>query len=257
MLEQSLIELGLTPGEAKVYLALRQTGESTVGAIIKRSKVASSKIYNILDRLLEKGLVSYIAREKTRYFAAVQPARFNEFLDKKEQNLQAQRANLQKILPALEQLPNTNLAQHDAAVFIGFSGIKTAYEELFANARHAETIKFFFIHDSAYDAHVYKFYFQTNFFGLAKKYNKEKKIRWEGIINKQRPTLINVKKSLPYFRQHYTAQAIPGNIDISRNHVLITAWSDKPVGILIRSKEVADNLSDYFEKMLPTTKKIR
>jgi len=44
------------------YLKL---GSSTVGPIVKGSKVSYSKIYEVLGRLLEKGIISYNIKEKT------------------------------------------------------------------------------------------------------------------------------------------------------------------------------------------------
>ena len=55
-----LKEVGLTEGEIKVYLALFKIGASSTGPIVKEAKIHSSKVYPILDRLIEKGLVSFI-----------------------------------------------------------------------------------------------------------------------------------------------------------------------------------------------------
>ena len=84
MYEKSLEQVGLTSGESRVYLALMEIGSSTVGPIAKKSKVAYSKIYDVLERLVEKGLVSYTVKEKTKYFQAVEPARLFDYLEKKE-----------------------------------------------------------------------------------------------------------------------------------------------------------------------------
>ena len=53
-----LQELGLTQREIRVYLALLELGSTTTGSIIKRSEVPNSKIYEILESLQNKGLVS-------------------------------------------------------------------------------------------------------------------------------------------------------------------------------------------------------
>ncbi|RMD45562.1 TrmB family transcriptional regulator, partial [Candidatus Pacearchaeota archaeon] len=57
MHEALLKEIGLTNGETKVYLSLIKIGESTVGPIAKKSGVSLSKIYEILNNLIKKGLV--------------------------------------------------------------------------------------------------------------------------------------------------------------------------------------------------------
>jgi len=48
--------IGLTEGEIRVYLALLDSGLTTTGIVIKQSNITGSKVYNILDRLIEKGL---------------------------------------------------------------------------------------------------------------------------------------------------------------------------------------------------------
>ena len=84
MYEEQLQQLGLTEGESKVYEALLSLGSSTVGPIVKKSGVAYSNIYEILNRLLEKGFVSFVTKEKTKYFQAAEPTRIKDYLEKQE-----------------------------------------------------------------------------------------------------------------------------------------------------------------------------
>ena len=99
----NLLEIGLTEGEAKVYLALSKLGSSTVGPVVKESGVAYSNIYDILNRLIEKGIVSFIVKSKTRYFQACSPSNLLDYLDKKEKKMHEEKENLKKILPELEK----------------------------------------------------------------------------------------------------------------------------------------------------------
>ena len=62
----SLREAGLTDGEIKVYLALLELGAATTGPIIEKSGIARSIIYQILDKLMQKGLVSMVMKDKTK-----------------------------------------------------------------------------------------------------------------------------------------------------------------------------------------------
>jgi HTH-type transcriptional regulator, sugar sensing transcriptional regulator len=55
---EQLTTLGLTPGEAKVYLAMIQIGSSRVGKIVEISGVSQSKVYNVLDRLILNAHIS-------------------------------------------------------------------------------------------------------------------------------------------------------------------------------------------------------
>ena len=55
-----LENIGFTKGEIRVYLAMLDLGNTTTGPIILKSKVARSKVYEILERLKEKGLISEV-----------------------------------------------------------------------------------------------------------------------------------------------------------------------------------------------------
>ena len=70
---EELNKIGLTSGEARVFVALSRLGETTVEPIIKESKAAQSKIYEILQRLIDKGLASYIIKEKTKHYQPAPP----------------------------------------------------------------------------------------------------------------------------------------------------------------------------------------
>src|SRR3989344_2186615 len=87
---KELENIGLTKGEAKVYLALIELGSTTVGPLVKKANVAYSNIYEILNRLVDKGLVSYIVKSKTKYFQAASPKSFSDYFNKKEQELKFQ-----------------------------------------------------------------------------------------------------------------------------------------------------------------------
>ena len=60
---ETLVSIGLTKGEADVYLTLLKLGNTTSGKIIKESKVSRSKVYDVLERLKQKGLVTEIIKK--------------------------------------------------------------------------------------------------------------------------------------------------------------------------------------------------
>src|SRR3990167_5476847 len=82
-----LTEIGLTPGEIKSYLALLKLGSSSTGPLSKESKVSRSKLYDILDKLEKKGLVSNIEENGVIYFQAVEPAKIKTYLKEKEDKI--------------------------------------------------------------------------------------------------------------------------------------------------------------------------
>ncbi len=69
---QNLLDLGLTPSEAKVYLALISHGSLTAVDACKLSGVPRAKIYEIFNNLSSHGLCYEISGKKKKY-SAVNP----------------------------------------------------------------------------------------------------------------------------------------------------------------------------------------
>ena len=243
MYEARLQELGLTEGESKVYVALLGLGPSTVGPIVKRSGVAYSNIYEILNRLSDKGLVSFILKEKTKYFQAEDPVRINDYLDKKEEDLQKSRDSFEDLFPKLEKLNKFSGQKEEAEMFVGTKGLLTAFERLLRSASKKEKGVFFYVHDPTYYEKAESFYMKS--WQLIKKYGNS----WRGISNiefKKTRLTSQYPKSI---EQRYVNFPVPGTIDIMGDKVLITVWRDRPVGILINSKELAESYKQYFQSV--------
>ena len=82
-----LQEFGLSKTEAKVYLALLELGKSKAGEVTKKSLVNRTNVYDALERLIEKGLVSYVSENNKKVFEAVNPQRLQEILKDKHEKL--------------------------------------------------------------------------------------------------------------------------------------------------------------------------
>ena len=91
-----LKDIGLTDGEIKAYLALLELGKSTVGKIIEKSRVSPSKIYDVLNRLIEKGLISYIIEGKVKHFKAAPPKNVLNYIERKEEDLKLHKNEFKK-----------------------------------------------------------------------------------------------------------------------------------------------------------------
>lgn len=82
---KKLIEIGLPTNEAKVYHYLLQVKNSTAGEISDRSGVPRSKIYVVLNNLIQKGFCTEISG-KVRTFKAGNPKyAFNQLIEDMDQ----------------------------------------------------------------------------------------------------------------------------------------------------------------------------
>lgn len=125
-----LESIGLTKAEIKVYVALLELGSSTTGPIIEKSGVSSSKIYEILEKLMQKGLASFVIEAGMKYYEAANPSRLLDYVKEKEESMAKQRQELQHIIPELELKQKYSKKKSEATIFRGLKGVKTAYEEI-------------------------------------------------------------------------------------------------------------------------------
>ena len=111
--------LGLNEIDVKVYLALLEIGESLASDIAKRIKVPRGSIYDILERLQNEGLVSFIVKDFKKYFFASEPRTIVE-------NLDNTRDKISQILPDLEEIrQKPKFEEVKSEVYDGQKGLQT------------------------------------------------------------------------------------------------------------------------------------
>jgi len=135
-----LEDIGLTKGEISVYLALLELGSSTVTPIVDKSKVSSSKVYLILNRLINKGLASFVIKENTKYFEAASPSRILDYVKEKKESIEQQEKELKEIIPELELRQKLQELKSEAHVFKGNKGFKTAFKDILTTLKKGEKL---------------------------------------------------------------------------------------------------------------------
>ncbi len=235
-----LEDLGLSKGEAKVFLTLIKLGPSKAGAIVSNAEIAYSKIYIILDKLSKKGLVSYILNDKTKVFSAVEPVRIREYIQEKEEKLKKQKLAFESILPDLTNL-SSKQGDNSAEVFIGLRGIRTAYEILLKNSHPGDILRYFYPFVSVHPTAT-KFY-ESWYFAQAPKQLTERGIAPLKFKSTKHYTDLAGKVNL-----RFATFPLPGTMDIFENKILLVTW-DLPTGILITSSELSNHYKDYFDEI--------
>lgn len=115
--------LELTEGEEKVYRALVALGESTTGPIYKQAKVSQSKVYEILERLKEKGLATAVEINNVYHW---QPAAPNLYLRKIAEEKKRIEEREKILVSQLPNLTTSSTVVPDVKIFTGFDGVRNA-----------------------------------------------------------------------------------------------------------------------------------
>lgn len=125
-----LTSIGFTGGEIRVYFALLELGNTTTGPLILKSNVSRSKVYEILERLKQKGLVTESIHENTKYFESTSPERILDFIQTKEDELDRDKEAFKTFLPELIAKQKLTEDKQEVKIYVGFEGIKTLYKEI-------------------------------------------------------------------------------------------------------------------------------
>jgi len=113
-----LENLGLSDGEIKVYLALLKLGSSPVSKIKEESELHRTTIYDFIEKLINKGLVSYSIENNVKFYSAMHPSKLMDFIKEKE-------VGLKEILPELISLSEQHKEEIKIEILRGKGGFKT------------------------------------------------------------------------------------------------------------------------------------
>jgi len=72
-INQALENLGFNEREIKIYLNLISEQNLTVLQISKRTNIDRTTIYDLLEKLMNKGIVSFFLQNNVKHFKALVP----------------------------------------------------------------------------------------------------------------------------------------------------------------------------------------
>lgn len=232
MEEEILEEFGFSKNEAKVYLALLYLGSSTAGDISKKSKVHRTNVYDALERMIEKGLVAFVDKEKTKYFEATDPENLLNILKEKE-------LRLQHIMPQLVLSRKLAEKKGKVCIYEGISAVKAILNNfllknseilVYGIPKEALSLLQFFIID----------------------YHKrriKKKIKMRHIYNADAQERIKYLNSLEYTAARYLPKEYnaPVSTNICGDEVVLILWPKPITAMQIIDQAIADSYRKYFE----------
>lgn len=224
-----LIELGLERKEVKIYLILLKLQQATVTRISEETRIERTLCYSVINKLLDKGLVSYAVQNNVKYFKAAPPEKLMEDLKETQEELQ-------KILPHLIGLSKLGREKTRAEIYQGKEGMKTVIKDIIREkkdyivfgeeGRFQETLP------------IYSLQFIRRI--------EEEGIK-ERVLVKEGMEVIKSKNSeFRYIPKEYLS---PSSTVVYGNKVAIVVWSEPFLTILIGNKEVADSYRGYFEML--------
>lgn len=223
--------LGLTAGEIKVYCALLHNGTCGLNLIHEKTGLERRGIYDILNRLVEKGLVTYTVENKKRKYQCAPPGRILEETKRRTQDLH----DIEKMVPEMESLFNSVKQEINFEIFRGKEGIKAVFDNMLNYTDN------YFIGGKWYVAQKMPAYW--------KHYNKrriEKRVWWNNLLTHDAPRPPTTK----FLRSRALPKEFSGSpvvVFIYGDKVANVVWGENFFAFVMESKEIADNYRRYFK----------
>jgi len=236
-MELSLLEkLGLTKNEITIYLSLLELGSTTTGPLGKKSGLHSSRVYESLNKLIDKGLVGFVIKSNRKYFSAADPNKIFDIIDEEKRKAQ-------QLIPQLKLLKRGKAIEENATVYEGYKGVKSVYDNIVRSLNKGDEILVFGAR-GADESFMSKTYF--------KEYTKrriKKGIKMKMIFNEDARETGKFYSDLPNTEVKYMPKDMktPAAVDIYANNVGTLILKPKPMVFLITSKEVADSYKEFFK----------
>jgi len=226
---ENLQKIGFNLNEAKIYLILLEYGSLQAGLLSKKTQINRRTTYDTIERLIEKGYISYSVIANKRIFKAVSPDIILEKI--KETERQAR-----DFIPKLKEVYQKAKEECESNIYRGRKGIRSILNEILKQKNYVvfgSNEKFLDImqHD----------------FSIFQKKKKELKIRSRTIMSismKDKPVL---KEAFTNYRFVSKQFSLPTSTFIYSSKVAIIVWSEIPVGMVVENKNVADSFKQYFE----------
>ena len=242
-MEPKILEsIGLTKNESIVYLTLSKIGTSKVGELLKNSNLNSGRIYETLDSLENKGLVSESVINHVRHFTAAPPSRLFEYLNRKKEKIESEEKEIQTIIPQLETLRKISKKEVKAVTYTGFNGFKTAVNEATDSLNEKEEIVSMGI--SKIPEKKFNIFWKQWYAKI-----KRKKLRVREIFSKK-DDYYNEFKKMPNTDARFLPAITPVAVDVYGSETVLIFNYEPPYSfILIQDKNTATSFKNLFEQL--------
>ena len=233
--QESMKELGFTDNESKIYLILVRAGALTAAQISDKTKIHRMNVYSLLERLQEKGLISFSLTGKRKYYQAANP---KMLLDLEEER----KKKIAHIVSELESQINQSVDTQEALIYKEKKGIRAALEQV----TKSKTEVCIFASGWVFQKHFPE-YFEAWHQRLV-----DNKVKGKMLLSIH---FKDTKILKPWDYRYLSSDFIfPSTTLIFEDKVLLNLWGIPPLAILIKGKEVAESYKKYFELLWKTAK---
>lgn len=121
-MKEQLLKLGFNEKDAEIYLALMKFGKSSIANLMKKTQIERRTIYDVLERLMQKGFASYFEENTRKFYLPIKPEIILEDFEQKKKDFE-------KIIPKLNSLKKDS-EETKVEILKGVKGLKSIFLEI-------------------------------------------------------------------------------------------------------------------------------
>lgn len=232
-MDKSVIKnLGLTDYEVEIFLTLIKNGPISVYEISKKTGLYRQACYDALNRLQEKGFVSFALKDSKKIFQAINPQQISEFLDE-------QKKQYESILPELFKMQSFGSEDISVEMFKGRKIVRIALRDIIHTLKKGGEVLCTAVDES---------------FGLETDKTTIEQYERDILLYKIKERVILKKGDKGFLKKGNTKYAYieekyfnPNPLLIYGDKVQIIMWGNPNYLIQIKSKNIAESFRKQFE----------
>ena len=251
VLAETLAQLGLSEQEAQVYEVALALGSRPASVIAQKAGLKRGHTYNILQRLMDKGLVQEFVKSNIRHFTCSPPQALLGIARTREEELQRTKERLEDLIPELEKIRSPLQAQPKVRFFPGVEGMKEVYEDML-RVPEKEILGFLDLDFSWSSLTANGREFAASFV----RRREEQGIVWRGLVVDSK-MLQEILKERPANRRRMRVVDgvnFPAEIQVYGSKVAFLSTKEEYIGVVIENEPIAQTMReifDYFWKISP------
>ena len=237
-----LQSIGLTRNESRVYLFLLEHKIAKAGTICSALNIPNSHIYRLLEKLIEKGIISFKIVNNVKVFRPVNPESLFSLFREKERQLEKEKDDLKDFISSLKEIEPEENKQNDFKYFEGINGIRSMFNE-FAESWKPNSQVYIASAPIAYEN--WNAFLVEYFHGPRIK----KKVHQQLIVPKSIIKHGKERAGLKYIEIKYTDIEPETEFGVAGNYVYFLSQGEKPYALLIKDKNLASTQIKIFNIM--------
>ncbi|NQV11971.1 hypothetical protein HQ524_01280 [Candidatus Uhrbacteria bacterium] len=242
-LVDQLAHAGMSEREARVYLVSLSLGKASVQEIAHASQMTRTTVYNVVDAIVERGLMQAVDVDGKRLLIAESPEKIVQMLKRQAEELIGKIDIVESALPEFIALENQKKGRPRVYFFEGKKGIvqlAKRYEE--TTADFYEIVPFDALRE----------FFDEHEFDSHKETVCKNRMTGKIIIVADKPPIESMKRVHQRFgwevRYLETGSSpLSGHISVKGDEIYGFSYDGIPIGVVIENESIAGAMRQVFE----------